>query len=338
MKKTNIELTVFTPTYNHENYIEECINGIISQKTTFKFKLLIADDFSNDKTREIIERYQKKYPKIIETIFREKNLGPMDNFIQSLNTIHTKYVALCDGDDFWIDKNKLQKQYDFLENNKDFSLCFHQTNIFYEDKSRDSIIHPCNIKNIVELEDILNENNIVANSVVYRWKYIEENSLIKEFPKNIVPGDYFLNIMHIKIGKGYFIEEVMSKYRKQESGMWYLQSNPETQNEFYIKYGERYLKFYKSIEKLLNLSSDRLKPQKNWIVYHRLVAYIKTRKFLRAKLLFFSEFKSCKESYNDICANLLRKDKIFFYSSISIFYLLYQCILKMLKNKNSQFF
>jgi len=191
------------------------------KKTNFNFELLISNDNSTDNTQKIIDKYLKKYPNKIRCIKREKNLGSMDNFIQSLNTIHTKYVALCDGDDYWTDTNKLQEQYNILEKNQDCALCFHQTEIFYEDKNCDSIIHPKNIKTKLELDDILKENMVVANSVMYRWKYRNENSLIKEFPKNIVPGDYYLNIMHFALGKGYFINKVMSKYRKQPNGMWY---------------------------------------------------------------------------------------------------------------------
>lgn len=325
MNKDEVVLTVFTPTYNQENYIEKCIEGIVTQKTNFKFNLVISDDCSTDSTRNIIKKYEEKYPDIVKCIYREKNLGPMNNFIYSLNDIHTKYVALCDGDDFWTDKNKLQTQYDFLEKNHKYSLCFHQTEIFYDDHSHDSIIHPINQKKTIELDDILNENMIVANSVLYRWKYQKKDSLIKEFPKNIVPGDYFINIMHISTGKGYFIEKVMSKYRKQPNGMWYLQSNPNTQDLFYLKYGKKYLRFYKSVEKILGLSKERLSPQKDWIICNKIRAYTKKRKFWSLKILFYKEYKNCKTTFNNVFTEFNKKDKIYYCLSVNIFYSL--CII-----------
>jgi len=330
MKNDNVILTVFTPTYNQEKYIEKCIKSIISQKTNFKFNLVISDDCSTDSTKDILKKYEEKYPDIVKCIYRKKNLGPMKNFIYSLNEIHTKYVALCDGDDFWIDDTKLQTQYDFLEKNKDYALCFHQPQIFYDDKSLHPTIHPVNIKKQVELENILNENMIVANSVVYRWKYKEKNSLIKEFPKNIVPGDYFLNIMHIATGKGYFIDEVMSKYRKQPNGMWYLQSNPNTQDLFYLKYGKRYLRFYKSVEKILNLPKKRLSPQKDWIICNKIRAYTKKRKYWSLKLLFYKEYKNSKETFNNVFTEFNKKDKIYYCFSINIFYSIYLILKKVL--------
>lgn len=324
--KNEIELTVFTPTYNQENYIEACIKGIVSQKTNFKFKLLISDDASTDSTREIIKRYQKKYPKIIECIYRDKNLGAMGNFIESLNTIHTKYVALCDGDDYWINNNKLQMQYDALENNPDCMLCFHQTEIFYEDKSENNAIYPKKLKEKLDLDDALKENIVVANTVMYRWKYIDKNSLKKEFPKNIVPGDYYLNIMHFALGKGYFIKKIMSKYRKQPSGMWWLSSQPDKQDIFYLKYGKKYFRFYESIEKKLKLPKEKLMLQKNWIIWKNLQTYINLKRYWDLKLLFFKQYWNTKDTFKNTYSMLSAKDKIFYCFSISIFYLFYKLL------------
>ena len=123
------KLTVVTTTYNHEKYIEKCIKSIMSQKTNFKYKLLISDDYSTDKTRKILRKYENKYSDKIEVIYRNTNLGAMKNFIETLNLVHSQYVALCDGDDYWTDPNKLQKQVDFLEKNSKYTVVFHQTKI-----------------------------------------------------------------------------------------------------------------------------------------------------------------------------------------------------------------
>ena len=327
MKKNNeVEVTVFTPTYNQEDFIETCIKGVLSQKTNFKFKYVISDDYSTDKTRKIIEKYKRKYPKIIETLDHGKNLGAMDNFVKSLNTIHTKYVALCDGDDFWTDENKLQMQYDALEQNKDCSICFHQTEIFYEDNSHDSVIYPVKVKKKTDLDDILKENYIVANTIMFRWKYLEEDSLIKEFPKNIVPGDYFLNIMHYSVGNGLFIKKVMSKYRKQPNGMWWLSSQPDKQDEFYLKYGKKLFNFYDAVEKKLKLPEEKLKQVKDWITWKNLNTYIRCRKYWEIKKLFFNQYFKRKHTFNVTYGEIGRKDKLFYCLSVSIFYLIYKIL------------
>ena len=127
-----MKLTIVTTTYNQEKYIGEAIDSMLMQKTKFPFQIVVSDDCSQDRTREILEKYKKKYPEKIKVIKNEKNLGAMENFIHTLAQIKdTEYVALCDGDDFWTDENKLQKQIDFLDNNKDFTICFHKARLEY---------------------------------------------------------------------------------------------------------------------------------------------------------------------------------------------------------------
>ncbi len=312
MEKT--KLTVVTTTYNQEKYIEECIKNIVSQKTNFKFELLISDDCSNDNTRTIISKYKELYPNIVKPIFREKNLGAMGNFIDTLNRVHTEYVALCDGDDYWCDDNKLQKQVDFLEHNKDYSIVFHQTLIFYDDGSnKKSVVHPTNIKSELSLKDLIKENVIPANSVVYRWNYKNENSLINDFPKDIVPGDYYFHLIHANKGKVHFIKKVMSKYRRQEGGMWYLTSQEKKEHEFHLKYGEKYLKFYREVEKKLNLDKNTFSVNKNWIIQRTLIAYLyyfKIKKFIK---FYNQEYEENKEIIDSAMLNSGMKVKLAFY-------------------------
>lgn len=118
-------------TYNHENYIRQCLDGFLMQVCSFDFEILIHDDASTDGTRIIIEEYQKKYPEIIKPIFQEEN--QYSKGIRSFNARFNfprakgKYIALCDGDDYWSDSLKLQKQFECLENNPDIVLCCHRT-------------------------------------------------------------------------------------------------------------------------------------------------------------------------------------------------------------------
>ena len=113
-------------TYNHDKYLSETIESIFRQKTNFDIKLFIGEDFSNDKSRIICKKFEKKYKGKIHVRCNEKNLGNVLNAkmtYQECISSGAKYIALCEGDDYWTDPFKLQKQFDFLEQNSDYSLC-----------------------------------------------------------------------------------------------------------------------------------------------------------------------------------------------------------------------
>lgn len=122
-------------TYNHVNYIKDAIEGFLMQKTSFKFEVLIHDDASNDGTEEIIRDYEAKYPNIIKPLYETENQwikGRIGSAIFNFPRAHGKYIALCEGDDYWTDPYKLQKQVDFLENNADYGLVCTDFNILHQ--------------------------------------------------------------------------------------------------------------------------------------------------------------------------------------------------------------
>ena len=117
-------VSVVMPTYNHEKYIARAIESILSQKTDFEYELVIGDDASSDRTQEIIWHYASQYPDKIKVICRKKNLGALKNSIGIIRKCQGKYLATCEGDDYWIDNEKLQKQVDFMEANPEYSMCY----------------------------------------------------------------------------------------------------------------------------------------------------------------------------------------------------------------------
>ena len=119
-------------TYNHEKYIKKAIEGVIQQCTKFDFELVIGDDFSTDNTNLICQEYYHKYSNRIRLLNSEKNIGVIPNFIKTIEVCKSKYIALCEGDDYWIDMHKLQKQVDFLETNPDYAMVY--TDIILVDK------------------------------------------------------------------------------------------------------------------------------------------------------------------------------------------------------------
>lgn len=113
-------------TYNHDKYIKKAIDSILMQKANFKYELVIGEDASTDNTAGIIKKYQDKHPDIIKARFNSPNLGAISNSIKTLSECSGKYIAMCEGDDYWTDENKLQIQYDFLENNPKYGLVSHR--------------------------------------------------------------------------------------------------------------------------------------------------------------------------------------------------------------------
>ena len=129
-------VSIFCLTYNHASYIRQCLDGFLMQKATFAYEVIINDDASTDGTTEIIREYEEKYPDIIKPIYHEENLyskgerGFWNRYC--LPKSKGKYIALCEGDDYWIDPLKLQKQVDFLEGHPEYSMCFHKAKVIYD--------------------------------------------------------------------------------------------------------------------------------------------------------------------------------------------------------------
>ncbi len=138
------KVSICCMTFNHENFIRETLDGFVMQKTDFPFEVIIHDDVSTDKTAEIIREYEEEYPDIIKPIYQtEKRFGKkpiLEDLMFPL--VRGKYVATCEGDDYWTSPLKLQKQVDFLDANPDFSVCFHPVTVIYEDKPTESHIFP----------------------------------------------------------------------------------------------------------------------------------------------------------------------------------------------------
>jgi len=208
-------------TYNHEQYIKQCLDGFFMQKTNFEYEVLIHDDASTDKTADIIRSYEKKYPSIIKPIYQLENQYSkgvkLGNLLYSLAS--GKYIAVCEGDDYWTDPLKLQKQVDFMEVNPDCSLCFHASKSIRNNDPGDFILkRPKTIPqtNKFEMKDaILGGGGFMAtNSMLFHREYIQDRPAWME--KTPV-GDAPLMLLLASKGKIGYIDEVMSVYRIMSS-------------------------------------------------------------------------------------------------------------------------
>ncbi|MDO4788584.1 MAG: glycosyltransferase [Johnsonella sp.] len=124
-EKESVKVSVVMLTYNHRDYISQAIESVLAQLADFKIEVLIGDDASGDGTAQIVKEYAKRYPDIIRATLREKNIGPANNLVDLLKQCRGKYIAGCEGDDYWTDQNKLHIQVSFLEENPSYIACTH---------------------------------------------------------------------------------------------------------------------------------------------------------------------------------------------------------------------
>ncbi len=205
-------VSVVMITYGHEQFIKQAIEGVLMQQCDFEVELIIANDCSPDNTESVINELRGNHPNAncITYTRHTSNKGMMPNFIWALQQAKGKYIALCEGDDYWTDPLKLQKQVDFLEANEDYVLCFHKLDIL----KVDGTIVEDFITKVPEkhetLEDLARLGNYIHTpTVVFR-------NVIKGFPFEFSQspiGDYFLYMMLVEHGKFKYINEVMAVYR-----------------------------------------------------------------------------------------------------------------------------
>ena len=206
-------------TYNHEAFIEEAINGVLMQLCDFEVELIISDDCSTDSTEEKINTLINNHEKgrIIKYTRHKSNLGMMPNFINALNKCSGKYIALCDGDDYWIDNLKLKKQVDLMEKHRDVAITFHPC-VFLDEK-----LNAFRKQNISTIDYDYSFKNLLVNwyiptaSILFR-----NNGVINNLPLwfiEVASGDIALVMLLFEQGEFKLIEEHMSVYRQNASGV-----------------------------------------------------------------------------------------------------------------------
>jgi glycosyltransferase involved in cell wall biosynthesis len=213
-----MKLSVCMITYNHENFISEAIESVLNQHTNFQVQLVIGEDCSTDNTRAICENFAKKNPDKILLLPVTDNLGMMKNFVRTFNKCDGDYIAFLEGDDFWTDESKLQKQVNFLKKNPDYSLCFHNTQMKMDrnNEKKEWLLHSNLGKDTFVTEDVLGPWFVPSCSVVFA-----------NYPDFVLPpwfyhckyGDLpFMLLLSLK-GKFKYIDQVMSVYRLHDTGM-----------------------------------------------------------------------------------------------------------------------
>ncbi len=206
--------------YNQEKYISQAIEGVLMQKTNFPIQLVIGEDCSTDGTWAICRDYADKNPDRIKLLPSVKNLGPMNNFIRTLDACDGKYIAICEGDDYWTDPAKLHKQVGFLEINSDYVFCFHDVAIYNENTGKsEARVGTRSIDDVVDIKSVISQNNIATASIIFR-NIFDFKNMPEWFYKNGQKGDYGLVVILAEKGLGKFMTEQMSVYRVHGGGIW----------------------------------------------------------------------------------------------------------------------
>lgn len=267
----DIMVSICCLAYNHKNYIRKALDSMLCQKTDFKFEILINDDCSTDGTTEIIKEYEAKYPDIIKPLYHSENQysksyrqGNMMSITFNFPRVKGKYVAMCEGDDFWTDEHKLQKQVDIMEANPDCAFCAHTVRCTNEKGTP--------IKQIIPVKDTVKEGMMTSEDAVYsichlpymfqttsyffRGEHLKEmTERTPEFFEYSSAMDVLFMLYFASKGKVYYIDREMSCYRHQSSSSirCALQSNSDNKkNQKMIGHYENHIKSLKKYDMYTN--------------------------------------------------------------------------------------
>lgn len=259
MENDGTMVTVICLTYNHENYIAQALDSFLMQKTNFKFKIFIGEDCGTDRTADIIREYAAKYPDIVIPFLREQNMGPQRNCLDMCAQATSPYLAFCDGDDYWIDENKLQKQYDYMEAHPEYRFCFAKTEIiaskdwahaaYYRPNREGRYIIPECLPDYKPVSSPLYASDVIDNlllghtsTLFFRWNY---DIVFPEWFFEGVYGDAALRLMQLgEDGTAGYIEDVVSVYRINETGVF---TSYKDKNEMFANTRLEYVRWISGI-------------------------------------------------------------------------------------------
>ncbi len=296
MMESKVMVSVICMVYNHEKYIRECIDGFIKQETTFKFEVLIHDDASTDKTAEIIREYEKKYPEVIKPIYQtenqySKNVQMTKEYILPL--VKGKYIALCEGDDFWVDPNKLQKQFDAMEQHSDCRLCVHAVKLYEENGTPMNMTMPKLlgeegvISSRVFLRDIALE--YCYQTITYFFRTDDIRTFwydVPEFKRVARTGDYPYMLFFAQLGNVYYLNQIMAGHRMESVSSW--TKNFIAKRENVVPHWEREVKMFEAFDRYTHHQyADICQLAIKRVTYEKYMRMQKYRKVIYPKYWIF---------------------------------------------------
>jgi glycosyltransferase involved in cell wall biosynthesis len=247
------KLSILIPTFNHGKFIAKMLEGALMQQTNFEFEIVIGDDASTDDNAMIISYFAQKFPTLIKAFLHPKNLGPFEpkemggknNVGFLFSKCEGEYIALCEGDDYWTDPFKLQKQIDFLEKNPIYSLCHHQLEVIYEDNSSSHLFNSENQQDTSTIDDLLKDDCWFLGTASTVFKNVFKKGMPDWWWKS-ASGDLGIFIEVAKHGKIKYLPEVMGVYRKHRGGMTNIHTS---QNIFFLR---NRMEMFQDLDRYLN--------------------------------------------------------------------------------------
>jgi len=263
-------LSIRLMVFNHADFLEECLKSINEQKTNFRFELVIGDDFSEDNSLQIIRNFNFTNSNIqINVLPREKGdsyyikrkkFGRLHNFRDIIDNCNGTYIALLDGDDYWTDPLKLQKQVDFLESSPAYNYCGHKSSSLVNGKINEIDIST----NELTFSNLFFKNALNTATLVFRASSINK---LPDYFEKVPAGDWVLQLIAIKDSKAFILQDNMSVYRVHEEGIWSLLDREE-QIERGVKTQEFFKKIYNDKESI-KLINKAIKSRRNTARIHK---------------------------------------------------------------------
>lgn len=250
-------VSVLMIAYNVEEYIEQALDSVLMQEADFRYEIVIGEDCSTDRTREILTEYARQHEDKIRLILREQNLGMNPNFAATYLECRGRYIALLDGDDYWSSPHKLQKQVDFLEEHPECAICFHNALVVHQDGEQEP--HPFHRlgqkypgvpKPMSGLEEIALGNFMQTCSVMYRGGLVQE---LPDWYLSMPTFDWPLHVLHAEHGRIGYLDEVLGTYRVHAGGFW----STGMSNYRHIEEVEMMIRAYETINRYLRYRFDK---------------------------------------------------------------------------------
>ena len=299
-------VTIRCLAYNHEKYIEQCLNGFFMQETNFPFEVVIHDDCSTDNTKKIIEKYAEKYPSIIIPIYENENqfskgAGALNGIINKY--MHGKYIAVCEGDDYWTNPCKLQKQFDAMEARPECSIAFNVVEfVDVEGNPIGKTAPPRKVMergtNIFTLEDYINTEYKSGKWAVHTSSFFVRTDIFHEYTKHrfaeykVFPyGDMAIVIYMLSHGCGYIVPEVMGCYRRFSGG---YNSYIRNDAEYAIKQERRLIEAIEFVDKL----TGGIYSEQIWCRKYRAQMLIAKKQRNKREFLRIASISNISKAYN----------------------------------------
>lgn len=212
-------VSVHLLTYNHAKFIARAIDSAVAQKTDFPFEIIIGDDCSTDGTSDIVDTYERRYPDLIKVIRGPENQGPQPNSIRILENCRGKYMAALEGDDYWTDPYKLQKQADFMEQNPDFAICFTNSRVeFFDSEEEPYFLNEGLERDVFELKDLIGESEIWFMGTATLFYTMDSIFPVEPWFSQTKSGDIPMIMLAARHGKIKYLPDVTAAYRRHAAG------------------------------------------------------------------------------------------------------------------------